>query len=135
MNSVLKSDSEQCTKSKLSRVHSAPTLGPACAHYAVSQAWPGRVVGLARPCLKLGPAVSQAWPGRVPGAPCRVAAPTSALARRVPSRVLRVVSHTGRRIAHPLRRIVALPPVVSRLSRDTTQLPRIPLVTIQPIVS
>ena len=34
MNSDPNSDSEQCTKSKLGRVHSAHTHGPGCAHYA-----------------------------------------------------------------------------------------------------
>ena len=62
MNSVLNSYSKQCTESKLSQVHSAPTLGPACAHTTCALR---RVAGLARPCRRLGPAVSQAWPGRV----------------------------------------------------------------------
>ena len=59
------SDSEQCTESNLSRVHSAPTLGPGCAH-------PTRA-------LRPGRAHSPRW------APCsgRVAARTGVLARRV----------------------------------------------------
>ena len=51
-------------------MHSAPTLGPACARttpcrrpgLAISQAWPGRIVGLAGPCCRSGPIVSQAPP-------------------------------------------------------------------------
>ena len=131
MNSVLNSDLEQCTESKLSRVHSAPTLGPACTHTA--------------PCPKPGPVVSQAWPSRVAAQTwsCRTALP--------------VVSHrTLGRVAHCTVRHVAAPPVhaaahcvvaslvVSRaqpavlwscprsyrsLSRDTTQRPSRPLVT------
>ena len=49
MNSAPNSDSEQCTKSKLSRVHSAPTLGPACVHTAP------------RPCHRPGPIVSRVY--------------------------------------------------------------------------
>ena len=87
MNSVPNSDSEQCTESKLSRVHNAPTLGPACAHTRMHSAkagrvalcrgahWP-RVVALPRPCRSLWPTVS--WPCRR-----RVAARTRALARCV----------------------------------------------------
>ena len=43
--------------------------------------------------------------------------------------------HAGRHVARPLRRIVAPPPMVSRLSRDTTQLPNRTLVTIRPFIS
>ena len=46
MNSVSNSDSEQCTESKLSRVHSAPTLGPGCAQAARALR---RVMARARP--------------------------------------------------------------------------------------
>ena len=46
MNSVPNSDSEQCTESKLSRVHSAPTLGPGCAQAARALR---RVMARARP--------------------------------------------------------------------------------------
>ena len=63
MNSVPNSDSEQCTESKLSRVHKVHTLAqPACTApchrpgLAVSQAWLGRVVG----CIVAQSAVS--WP-------------------------------------------------------------------------
>ena len=104
---------------------------------------------LAQPActLRVHCTVSQAWPGRVTGAPCRVAAPTRALARRVAGRVLRAVLCivSWRRVPFhappapyrgaPLRRIVAPPLVVSRLSRDTTQRPSRPPVTIQFIVS
>ena len=62
MNSVPNSDSEQCTKSKLSRMHNAPTLGPACAHIGSAL---HHVAGLARPCRRLGPTVSQRTPGHV----------------------------------------------------------------------
>ena len=94
------SDSEQCTKLNLSRVHSAPTLGPACAHTT--------------PCHRLGLTVSQA----VCCVPCRA-----------PYR------RAGRRVAHPLRHIVELPPAVSHLSHDTTQRPSHPHAMIQFIVS
>ena len=53
----MNSDSEQCTESKLSRVHSAPTLGPACAHTVCALY---RVAGLAWSCCRPGPAMSQA---------------------------------------------------------------------------
>ena len=86
-------------------------------HCAVSQAWPCRVAGLASPCRRTGPTVSQAPPA-VCCSPCR------ALYRRA-----------GRRVACPMRRIVALPPAVSHLSSDTTQRPSRPPITIRPFVS
>ena len=58
MNSVLNSDSEQCTKSKLSRVHNTPTLGPGCAQAACTV-----------PCCGARWAVT--WP---PPRPCRASA-------------------------------------------------------------
>ena len=66
MNNVPNSDSEQCTESKLSRVHSAPTLGLACAHTVRVLRC---VAGLAWPCHRPGLAVSQAWPPVVPLCP------------------------------------------------------------------
>ena len=57
MNSIPNSDSEQCTESKLSRVHSAPTLGPACAHTTRAL---HRVASLAQSCHRPGLAIS--WP-------------------------------------------------------------------------
>ena len=118
MNNILNSDSEQCTESKLSPVHSAPTLDPAYAHTAPYRR-PGPAVSQAPPAVLLRPrahwrAVSQA----VCCVPCR------APYRRV-----------GHRVARPLSRIMALPSAMPRLSRDTTQRPsRVP-VTIRPFVS
>ena len=89
MNSVPNSDSEQCTESKLSRVHSAPTLSPAYA--------------LIAPCHKPGPAVSQAWPDRVAGAPYRVAAPMGALERHVAGRVLLTVLQASSAVSRAYR--------------------------------
>ena len=133
MNSVPNSDSEQCIESKLSRVHSAPTLGPACAHtalcgkpsMAMSQAWPGRVAGLAQPCHRLGPAMSQR--------PLKRWRAVSQVMCCASCRTL--YRHARRHVARPLRRIVTPPPVVSRLSRDTTQQPNRALVTIRPFIS
>ena len=77
MSSVPNSDSEQCTESKLSRVHSAPILGPAYAHTAPCR-WPGRVAGLAWQCRSTRPAVSQRTPAHRVAAP-----PPRSAARRV----------------------------------------------------
>ena len=93
MNSVPNSDSEQCTESKLSRVHSAPILGPAYAHTAPCR-WPGCVAGLAWQCRKK-------TPGRVAAharAPCRRAPPRSA----------------ARRVALTAGRIMAVSPAMSQ---------------------
>ena len=67
---VSNSDSEQCTGSRPSRVHSAPTLGLACAHTAPALR---RVAGLAWSCRRPDLVVSQAWPGLVTAHawPCR----------------------------------------------------------------
>ena len=84
MNSGPNSDSKQCPKSKLSQVHSVHKLDPGCAHCAVSQAWPGRVVGptcrvtaLARRVagLVLRVMLSHRVPSRVPPAPYHGASP------------------------------------------------------------
>ena len=70
MNSIQKSDSEQSTESKLSRVHSAPNLGLACAHklraLCPSRPCRGHVVGLCPAHRGLWPAVSRPCcrPGR-----------------------------------------------------------------------
>ena len=114
MNSVPNSDSEQCTKSKLSRVHSAPILGPAYAHTAPCR-WPGRVAGLAWQCRSTRPAVSQRTPAH------RVAAPPRAL--------LRAVSRSQQVVSWPC------PRPCRNLSCDTTQRPSRPPVTIRLFVS
>ena len=103
MNSVPNSDSEQCTESKLSRVHNAPTLGPACAHAACLA---GRVVVHQAPCRRPGPAMYQRTPDRV--ARCA----SNAVSPRPRVRCCAYRSS--------LRRIVALPPAVSHLSLDTS---------------
>ena len=91
-------------------MHSAPTHGPGCVHTA-----PCRRPGLAWPCCRPGPTVSQAWPSRVAGLarpcrrrplPCRYA--HACLARCVADRVLRVVS---RNVSS--RRAPCCPPSVS----------------------
>ena len=86
MNSYSNSDSKQCPKSKLSRVHSAPTLGPGCVHTAH---WAGHVVAHQASCRRPPPIVS--WPSsrlclRPHRALCRAScpcAPTRAAVRHV----------------------------------------------------
>ena len=143
MNSIPNNDSEQCIESKLSQEHSAPTLGPACAHTApcrkpglavskpglvVSKAWPGRVAGLAWSCRSARLAVSQRTPGRVAvhaSAPCRT--PASVAAHRVLASP--AVSCSQLAVSWPC------PRPCRSLSCDTTQRPSRPPVTIHPFVS
>ena len=149
MNNVPNSDSEQCIESKLSRVHSAPTLGPACVHTACALR---RVVGLAWPCHNARPAVLRAvspcalarcyawycWPPR----PCRALYRNTTPCRRpLPIRIqilyhdlspatsaLHVVSREMPPVSQPplsyhsslLCRIAAL----ATLYRDTTVAPQ-----------
>ena len=98
MKSVPNSDSEQCTESKLSRVHSAPTLSPSCGTlrtHCIQVAWtaragrcvvavlqhtPGCVAAHARPCRNARPAVL--WLYRC--AQARVGAPCSSVAAFAP---------------------------------------------------
>ena len=141
------SDSEQCTESKLSRVHSTPTLGPASAHTARAQ---HRVTGLTRPCLRPGPVASQAWLGRVATHARSCGSTRPVMLQRTPSRVARCAM---RRVAAPparavTRRVAAslavscaqqavswpCPRPYRSLSRDTTQRPSHPPVTIRPFV-
>ena len=68
MNNVPNSDSEQCTESKLSRVHSAPTLGLACAHTARALCL---VAGLARSCHNAVPRAMSSHPCARCCEPCR----------------------------------------------------------------
>ena len=56
MNNIHEQCPKQCIESKLSRVHSAPTFGPACAHTAPCRR-PGMAVSSAR--LAILQAVSQ----------------------------------------------------------------------------
>ena len=89
MNSDPNSDSEQCTESKLGRVHSAHTHGPGCAH-AASVLRPGHAHN----------AMSQRTLASYPGKarPCheRVAARTG----RVASRVVRARCHVVGRVSY-----------------------------------
>ena len=73
MNGVPNSDSEQCTESKLSRVHSAPILGPACTHTTPCRRLgpPGHVAGLALQCRSAHERASASC--RRPCAICHVA--------------------------------------------------------------
>ena len=103
-------------------MHSAPTLGLACAHIA-----PGCVVGLARPCCRPGPTMLQRWPGRVIAHARPLAVPLGPCHAPYP--------RAERRVARPLHRIMALPPVVSHLSLDKTPRPSRALVMIRPFVS
>ena len=121
MNSVLNSDSEKCTESKLSRVHSASTLGPACAHITRALR---RVATHARPCRSAHPAMSQRTPSHVAAHARpyrgRVTARTRTPCRRATtfkpghdtifvSRLESLAACTTRRVARAQRRIVAHP--------------------------
>ena len=138
MNSVPNSDSEQCTESKLSRVHSAPTLGPACTHtalccrpsLAMSQAWPGRVVAHAWPCCALCRRVpSRAAAHRIASLPGCVAHGSRHNAMSLMDRdttPCRSWIATQRRVAHGSRHNA-----VSLIDRDTTPCRRPLPITIQ----
>ena len=100
MNSVPNSDSEQCTESKLSRVHSAPNLGLACVRTA--------------PCRRPGLAVSQAWPGRVAAHAQSCHSARSTVSSDVPRAVSpRPSLAAARRVAGPLDHLAALLRAVS----------------------
>ena len=75
LNIVPNSDSEQFTESKLSRVHSAPTLGPGCARTAPRPRTQCALGTVSWPCRSARPAIS--WPCRCrharTGGPCRSA--------------------------------------------------------------
>ena len=96
-------------------------------HCVVSQAWPGRVAGLARPCRRPGSTMLQAPPtvslrSVHSGAPCC----RPCAARRVAHCIVAqgAVSHASSAVSwHSLCRIVVPPPTVSCLSRDTTRRP------------
>ena len=104
MNSDPNSDLKQCPKSKLSRVHSAPTHGPGCAHTAPRPCAQLHVVAPARPYRGL-------IPGHIVVVSQEVHRPCSgrvvAHGSRVTRHLLRVVSRAG-----PHR--VAAPPVISQ---------------------
>ena len=97
MNNVPNSDSEQCTESKLSRMHSAPTLGPGCAQAASAM---HHVMELTGP-------YPSPLPGRVAPVPEHVAARMRAMGRSAEScRAAPCHSPSGC-IVRRLRRIVA----------------------------
>ena len=99
-------------------VHARPCRS---ARPAVSQRTPGRVAAHARPCRSARPAVSQSTPGH------DVSCVTSTVSPSL--RSCCCAYHSS------LRRIVALPPAVSLLSRHTTQWLSRPPITIQFIIS
>ena len=104
MNSDPNSDSKQCTKSKLGRVHSVHTLNPSLAHAALTapRSRARRALGAV---LWPHPALSQA-------VSCRVTAPTRALARRVTA--------SGPTVSQP-----PLPVATQNLCHDTTLAARV----------
>ena len=85
MNSVPNSDSEKCTDSKLSRVHSAPTLGLGCADTMHALR---RVAGLARSCRTLCRSQCRHTPRARCCAPCpSLPGIVGSTAGRVPGRI------------------------------------------------
>ena len=128
MNSCPNSDSKRCPESKLGHVHSVHTLGPGCTHATRTLR---RVAGLALPCRRLGPAVPlrprthwHAVSQAVCCTPCR--ASYRRAGRHVAHRIVAqgAMSRAYSAVSWPSRRrIMAPPPAVPRLSRDTTRQP------------
>ena len=117
MNSGPNRDSKRCPESKLGQVHSVYTLDPGYAHAAHAL---HRVAGLALPCRRspLLCRCAHAHASAPCGRPC--------VARRVAHRIVAqgTVSRAFNAVSwRSLHSILAPPPAVSRLSRNTTQRP------------
>ena len=81
MTNVSNSDSEQCTESKLSRVHSAPTLGPSCTRTASCRR-PGLAVSQRAPVVShIVPHAVSLRVTRLPGSVTAPARPCRGLSR------------------------------------------------------
>ena len=140
MNSDPNSDSEQCTKSKLGRVHSAHTHGPGCAHSAVSWHALGCIVAPSSAVSRLCSAVSCRCTYARVGSPCRSDAAFTLshdtrnciATQSLPHAVSRALPHVSLLSAPCRRALRSSIAALVTMCRDTRFAPP---VTIHPFVS